>query len=109
MPIIETRKHRDAVRAGDRIMAERLPAIPPETGSAAGAVTDSRIGHRGGDDPAGHPGEPVALRGAVRGARQRASGGRARGRARTNLAVETRAPVSFDAVGGDLARPGQQA
>ena len=109
MPVIETRKHRDAVRAGDAILAERLPAIPPETGSAAGAAADSRIGHRGGDDPAGHPGEPVALRGAVRGARQRASGGRARGRARANLAVETRAPVSFDAVGGDLARPGQQA
>ena len=40
---------------------------------------------------------------------ERASGGGARGREGTNAAAETRAPVSFDAVGGDLARPGQQA
>ena len=30
MPIIETLKHRDAVRAGDLIMAERLRAIAPK-------------------------------------------------------------------------------
>lgn len=35
MEIIETLKHWDAVRAGDKIMTERLPAIPPESVSAA--------------------------------------------------------------------------